>query len=60
MNALKIWNSLLYDAADIESSEWHQDILFARKKKIEQGVAEFVLVKELRTGNRLTRENIKG
>lgn len=45
----EIWDSLLYDEADIESPEWHKDILSARKKKIEEGTAEFVSIRELRT-----------
>jgi hypothetical protein len=49
----EIWDSLLYDEADIESPQWHKDILAARKKKIEQGTAEFVSVKELRAGSRI-------
>ena len=49
----EIWDSLLYDEADIDSPQWHKDILAARKKKIEQGTAEFVSVKELRSGSRI-------
>ncbi|WLE97320.1 MAG: addiction module protein [Candidatus Electrothrix communis] len=49
----KIWDSLLYDEADMESPEWHKDILSARKKKIEEGKAEFVSIKELRADSRL-------
>ncbi|MDD5273959.1 MAG: addiction module protein [Methylovulum sp.] len=36
-----IWDSLIHDNSDIESPEWHSDILTARKKKIEAGTAEF-------------------
>jgi putative addiction module component (TIGR02574 family) len=43
-----IWDSLLYDEVDIESPEWHKDVLSDRKKKIEDGTAEFVSIKELR------------
>ena len=49
----EIWNSLLYDEADIDSLEWHKDILSDRKKKIEDGTAEFVSIKELRADSRL-------
>jgi len=49
----EIWDSLLYDEADIESPEWHKDILSDRKKKIEEGKAEFVSIKELRADSRL-------
>ena len=43
-----LWDSLLYDEADIESPEWHKDILSDRKKKIEEGTAELISIKELR------------
>ena len=49
----EIWDSLLYDEADIESPEWHQDILAERKKKIEEGRAEFVSIKKLRADSRI-------
>ncbi|MCI5209611.1 MAG: cysteine methyltransferase [Candidatus Electrothrix sp. ATG2] len=45
----EIWDSLVYDEADIDSPEWHKDILSDRKKKIEEGTAGFVSIKELRT-----------
>ena len=48
-----LWDSLLYDEADIESPEWHQDILAERKKKIEEGRAEFVSIKKLRADSRI-------
>ncbi|MCP4107917.1 MAG: addiction module protein [Desulfobacteraceae bacterium] len=43
-----IWDSLLYDEAEIESPEWHGSILSDRKRKIEEGKAEFVSIKELK------------
>lgn len=42
-----IWDSLLYDETDLESPPWHEDILKERKRKIEDGSAEFVSIKEL-------------
>lgn len=48
-----IWDSLLYDEAQIESPEWHRNILSERKRKIEEGNAEFISIKELRANNRL-------
>jgi len=33
----------------IESPEWHRDILTSRKKKIEEGKAEFRSVEQLRS-----------
>ncbi|OQX03973.1 MAG: cysteine methyltransferase [Desulfobacteraceae bacterium IS3] len=47
-----IWDSLLYDEAEIESPEWHRSILSDRKRKIEEGKAEFVSIKELKANNR--------
>ena len=44
-----IWDSLIHETADIESPEWHLDVLAARKKKIEEGNAEFFSVDELRS-----------
>ena len=43
-----VWDSLLYDEAEIESPEWHGSILSDRKRKIEAGGAEFVSIRELR------------
>jgi len=43
-----VWDSLLYDEAEIESPEWHKSILSDRRRKIEKGEAKFVSVKDLR------------
>jgi putative addiction module component (TIGR02574 family) len=45
-----IWDSLINDNSGIESPEWHQDILATRKKKIDEGAAEFRPIAELRSG----------
>ena len=42
-----IWDSLIHDNLDVKSPEWHGDILSARKKKIEEGKAEFCSIEEL-------------
>ena len=44
-----IWDSLIHEASEIESPEWHQDILSNRKGKIEEGKAEFISVDELKS-----------
>ena len=44
-----IWDSLIHEDSEIESPEWHQNILAARKLKIEEGKAEFRSIKELRS-----------
>ncbi len=43
-----LWDSLIDEEAEIESPEWHQDILEERKRKIESGEAEFISLEELR------------
>ena len=44
-----IWDSLIHENSEIESPEWHQDILAIRKKNIEEGKAEFRSIEELRS-----------
>ena len=44
-----IWDSLIHENSDIESPEWHQDILAARKLNIEEGKAEFISLEALRS-----------
>lgn len=44
-----VWDSLLYDEAEIESPEWHGGILSDRKRKIEE---EFISIKDLKADNR--------
>ncbi|ETR70480.1 MAG: addiction module protein [Candidatus Magnetoglobus multicellularis str. Araruama] len=43
-----IWDSLLYDQSDIKSPDWHKNILADRKRKIEEGTAEFFSVNALK------------
>jgi putative addiction module component (TIGR02574 family) len=44
-----LWDSLLDEESEIESPEWHQDVLRERKRKIENGKAEFISLEELKT-----------
>ncbi len=44
-----IWDSLIHENSEIESPEWHQDILVARKLNIEEGKSEFISIEELRS-----------
>ena len=44
-----LWDSLLDEESEIESPDWHQDILEERKKKIENGKAEFISLEELKS-----------
>lgn len=47
-----IWNSLIQDAGNVPSPDWHQEILQARQARVDNGVAEFseldTVKKELR------------
>ena len=47
-----IWDSLLYDESNIESPEWHGNILADRKSKIENGDAEFISIEKLKAKHR--------
>ena len=49
-----IWDSLIHDNLDVKSPEWHGDVLSARKKKIEEGNAEFCSIEELRASSAYT------
>ena len=44
-----LWNSLLDNESEVESPQWHRDILEERKRKIEDGKAEFIALEELKT-----------
>ena len=37
-----LWDSLIDEESEVESPEWHRDILEERKRKIEKGKAEFI------------------
>jgi hypothetical protein len=47
-----LWNSLVEEEAEIESPDWHRDILEERKQKIERGQAEFISLDKLRASRR--------
>ena len=47
-----IWDSLIHENSEIDSPEWHRDILAARKLNIEQGKAEFISIAALRSKHR--------
>ena len=47
-----LWNSLLAEEAEIESPDWHRDVLQERKRKIESGEAEFISLDKLRASRR--------
>jgi putative addiction module component (TIGR02574 family) len=47
-----LWDSLLDEESEIESPEWHRDILEDRKRKIEAGKAEFISLEKLRASRK--------
>ncbi|MCY4361515.1 MAG: addiction module protein [Gammaproteobacteria bacterium] len=44
-----LWDSLIHETPEIESPEWHRDILVSRTREIEEDKAEFISVEELRS-----------
>ncbi len=47
-----LWDSLLDEEAQIESPDWHRDVLEQRKRKIESGRAEFISLAKLKASRR--------
>jgi len=47
-----LWDSLLDEESQIESPQWHRDVLEERRKKIENGQAEFISLAKLRASRR--------
>ncbi|OQX82232.1 MAG: addiction module component CHP02574 family protein [Bacteroidetes bacterium 4484_276] len=47
----EIWNTLRKENIEIESSEWHGEILTDRRKKIEEGNANYISIDELKTNS---------
>ncbi|MCB2263176.1 MAG: addiction module protein [Candidatus Thiosymbion ectosymbiont of Robbea hypermnestra] len=42
-----LWDSLSHDDAQIPSPDWHGDTLSERKKKITEGTAQFLSIREI-------------
>ena len=47
-----LWDSLMDEESEMESPEWHRDILEERKRKIETGEAEFISLEKLRASRK--------
>jgi len=47
-----LWDSLMDEESEMESPEWHRDILEERKRKIETGGAEFISLEKLRASRK--------
>jgi putative addiction module component (TIGR02574 family) len=43
-----LWDSLIDEASEMESPEWHRDILEERKRKVQNGKAEFISFEKLK------------
>ncbi|MEI8313352.1 MAG: addiction module protein [Verrucomicrobiota bacterium] len=43
-----LWNSISRSSAPVESPAWHQDVLAARRAKVDAGQGSFLSVSELR------------
>ena len=48
----RLWDSLLYENSEIETPEWHEKVLAERKKRIENGRAEFISLSDLKKSQR--------
>lgn len=47
-----LWDSLVDEESEIESPEWHRDVLEERRRKIETGSAEFISLEKLRASRK--------
>jgi putative addiction module component (TIGR02574 family) len=47
-----LWDSLLDEESEIESPQWHREIIEERKRKIQNGKAEFISLEELKAKNK--------
>ena len=47
-----LWDALIHDEKEIESPEWHKDILAARQQKIAEGKAEYLTIEDLKAKHR--------
>ncbi len=43
-----IWDSLLYEEAEIDSPDWHKEVLEERKRRIAEDTSEFVPIADLK------------
>lgn len=47
-----LWDSLIDEQSEMESPQWHRDVLEERKRKIETGKAEFFSLEKLRASRK--------
>jgi hypothetical protein len=43
-----LWDALCHDDANIKSPAWHEEVLIARKQRIESGQAKFFTMDQLK------------
>tara|TARA_R110000823_G_C15685685_1_gene474760 strand:+ start:121 stop:327 length:207 start_codon:yes stop_codon:yes gene_type:complete len=43
-----IWDSLLHEDTEVESPDWHNDVLKERRKAIDDGSAKLISLNELK------------
>jgi len=48
----ELWDSILYEDGQIESPEWHNQILEERKSIISSGKAKFISLSELKASRK--------
>jgi hypothetical protein len=46
-----LWDSILYDG-EVDTPQWHKNIIEERKKKIKNGNAEFISISKLKSSHR--------
>jgi putative addiction module component (TIGR02574 family) len=44
----QLWDAVCREAGDVDSPEWHRDVLEDRKARAERGAAKFLTLAELR------------
>ena len=47
-----LWDSLIYENGEIDTPNWHEEILEKRKNKISNGKAKFISLSELRANRK--------
>lgn len=47
-----LWDSILHENEEIETPEWHQEILKERKALIAEGKAKFISLSELKASRK--------
>lgn len=47
-----LWDSILHEKEEIETPEWHQEILEERKALIAEGKAKFISLSELKASRK--------